>query len=559
MAMVADPTESARWLRVGDTFQGYVIEGAIGVGGMSEVYRARHAFLGHRVALKVLQLRRASNPRLVALATAEARALAQLRHENLVHVIDAGIAPGGIVWMVMPLLEGVTLRDYLWNSPELSVVDALRFCRDICDGVHAAHEAGIVHRDLKPENVFVTREQRVVVIDLGMAKFQDFGLATTGSGPPLGTVRYMSPEHMAGERVDGRTDVYAVAVMLHEMLAGEHPFGRGEDGEPLNNTQIGWAIMGRDPAPLRSLRPDVPAYVEDIVLRAMAKNREARPPTITALAGELRRARAEALAALAARGPRHVEAASKVADTPGQRQVYIPAQTEPERLPSPRMPSRRVVLAAADARPASETQPLGWSPGPSTPVTPLSPVPQATTEPLSPELAAWAAAQGRPVSVGQATGPIGQDVAEPDAESSSARVPTRAAGWFRPAVALEPAAPEVSLPRAARTTLPRWTARRGLVAVGAPVLAAVAYALLAGGVTGRSEGPAASPSGASAASAPSAIKPAASADFDAETPALPSASASASGAASAALPAAPRSPAARAPARNGEVHGAPKF
>jgi serine/threonine protein kinase len=278
-------------LPLGGRFQGYDIESILGVGGMSIVYRVRHHFLGRVQALKVLKMQHTQDKELRELALREALALARIQHTNLVSVTDAGLTDDGIVWMVMPLLEGCTLRDYMIRT-DLPLLEALRVAVETCDGVFSAHEHGIVHRDVKPENVFITKTYQVVVLDLGMAKFVDFGMSTTGKRRPVGTVRYMSPEQLLSERVDTRTDVYAIGMMLYEMIA-RHPFELAEDGVTrLDKMQMGMAHIHREPPALRSLAPSCPPAIAAIVHRAIAKDREQRFASVQALAGAIRGGRA---------------------------------------------------------------------------------------------------------------------------------------------------------------------------------------------------------------------------------------------------------------------------
>lgn len=311
-------------LKAGEVFHAYTIRGIVGVGGISEVYAAEHNFLGHTSAMKVLQLRHVANGRIVELARAEAIALSRIRHANLVQVVDAGITPRGEVWMCMPLLEGATLRDYLFKKPRPPILDVLRFARDIADGTRAAHEVGIFHRDLKPENVFITTRLETIVLDLGMAKFLDYGLQSTGEGRAVGTVRYMSPEHASGSKVDGRTDIWAIGVMMYEMFAGEHPFHRGEDGDPLPNLQVGLAIMTREPKPLTEVIPGFPQDVWELVRKAMAKNREDRHPTMQELAGAIRTVRKRIAGELAEAPEKFGPQEAPVASEPGTEHAYVP-------------------------------------------------------------------------------------------------------------------------------------------------------------------------------------------------------------------------------------------
>lgn len=349
------------WLPLGEAFQGYTVDEVVGVGGMSVVYRVHHDFLGKTAALKVLKIEHASDKKNLERARHEAVALSRLQHANLVPVLDAGMTTQGMVWMVMPLLDGLSLRDYL-NRRKPSLLEALRIAREVADGASAAHELGIIHRDLKPENVFVTREHQIIVLDLGMAKFQDFGLTTTGGRKAVGTVRYMSPEQLRSQGVDVRTDVYAVGMMLYEMIAG-HPFEWTEDGqERLDKYQMGIAQLEREPRPLREAAPDCPAPIAAMVHRAIAKDRHARFASMADFSRAIRTHGAAYEQELRS-NTRPGEPPPATWPTPGSAQRYVSAQTiDTPLLPAP-APSARVLLTTPEGAP--------------------TPVPHQGTEPLA--------------------------------------------------------------------------------------------------------------------------------------------------------------------------------
>jgi serine/threonine protein kinase len=333
-------------LAQGARFQSYVVRSLVGVGGVSEVYAAEHAFTGNPCAIKLLQLRHVGNQKLTELARAEALSLSRIRHQNLVPVTDAGMTEQGVVWMVMPLLDGVTLRDFVGIHGRLSPLDALRIARDIADGTAAAHEVGIIHRDLKPENVVLTKRGEVVVLDLGMAKFQDYGLQSTGGGKALGTIRYMSPEHVLGKKVDPRTDVYALGVMLYEMLAGEHPFHAGEDGLPLTNYQVGLAHLTREPRRLDAVAPGLAADVVALVHRALSKDPAGRPASMPELAQLARAARKRLVDEQGGEGVVPSEA--------GKRRAYVEPRSVPALVGGGPAESARVIAAGSATAPPRE-------------------------------------------------------------------------------------------------------------------------------------------------------------------------------------------------------------
>jgi serine/threonine-protein kinase len=272
----------------GDVVGPYAIAGLIGVGFMGEVFRAVHRDTGEVVALKCLQVRHLDNPDLVERARREAAALCAIRHANIVYVHEAGVTEGGVVWMAMELLAGRSLRRVVKeHGGGMPLSLALYYACEIADGVDAAHEHSIVHRDLKPENVHVTEKNEIRVLDLGTAKFFGHDMETTGRAQVFGTVPYMSPEHLAGERVDARTDVYALGMMLYEMIAGVHPF------KPYFESmlELGRAQLFQMPRPLFEVVPGLPGYAWSLVEKAIAKDREQRHMSMSEFARAIRRVR----------------------------------------------------------------------------------------------------------------------------------------------------------------------------------------------------------------------------------------------------------------------------
>lgn len=353
-------------LKPGQQFESYIIDTCIGIGGMSEVYSARHKFLQEPVAIKISRVQTERDPHLLEMAKLEAMSLSKMRHVNLVRVTDAGLTERGLVWMAMPLLEGMTLRAYMALKGALTEREALRIARDVCDGVAAAHEMRITHRDLKPENTFITTSAEVIVLDFGMAKFHDVGLTSTGKSAPGGTYRYMSPEHVEGKKVDARTDQYAVGVMLYEMLLGKHPFAEDEDGNPLNMAQLVSAHMHKLPTPLTTIMPGFRLETWEVIARAMHKDREQRFPSMVALAGALRDLAKRSPQPTAARGE-VIAPRAQVAHTPKKSvTAYVSAHPVAPYATEPLLPSRRVIATppqppAAAAPPLAHAAPEGAS------------------------------------------------------------------------------------------------------------------------------------------------------------------------------------------------------
>lgn len=248
----------------------------IGSGGMADVYEVEHVTLGRRLALKVLRQTAESNAALARRFNREARALSRITSEHVVSIFDYGILPEGHPFFVMELLRGQTLRAALDTEKKLTVVRACNLAIDICLGMHAAHQIGLVHRDLKPENLWLTRRddgrEACILLDFGVARVE--GAHTTSDGVLIGTARYMSPEQIGSDVAPGaESDVFALGVILYECLCGVSPFA----ADTLERTLF--RILNEAPRPLRDLVPDVPLELEQLLLRALDKQRSARFPS----------------------------------------------------------------------------------------------------------------------------------------------------------------------------------------------------------------------------------------------------------------------------------------
>jgi serine/threonine protein kinase len=274
-------------LDAGTTLGHYRILSHLGAGGMGEVYRALDTRLGRDVALKILPPALANDPARIDRFKQEARVVASLNHPHIVTLYSVEESDG-IHFLTMELVEGETLGARL-RSTGLPVAEVLDIAWAVADALTAAHSKNIVHRDLKPANVMITQDDRVKVLDFGLAKWNPESadsesedaerradaetMAQTGAGIVMGTVPYMSPEQVEGKTVDHRSDLFSLGVMLHEVTAGRRPFEGG------SAAALASSIL-RDPAPdLCARRPDIPQPFGDLVARCLEKNPDRRVQT----------------------------------------------------------------------------------------------------------------------------------------------------------------------------------------------------------------------------------------------------------------------------------------
>jgi tetratricopeptide (TPR) repeat protein/class 3 adenylate cyclase len=256
----------------------YVVRSLLGAGGMGLVYRARDERLGRDVALKFLPPHLSTEPAAKQRFLVEARAAAALDHPNVCTIHEIGETGDGQLFIAMPLYDGETLQSRL-NRGRLAFDEAVPIALQVARGLARAHARGIVHRDVKPSNVMRLADGTVKILDFGIAKFED--LALTGSGAHFGTVAYMSPEHVRGGTIDQRADIWALGILLHEMLTGARPFN-GNDRQEVTN-----AILTSEPRLVTTSHPDVPAGIDAILRRALAKLPEHRYPSMSPFAADL--------------------------------------------------------------------------------------------------------------------------------------------------------------------------------------------------------------------------------------------------------------------------------
>ena len=274
----------------------YKIIKKLGEGGMSHVYLAEDAVEGNaRYAIKVLSPALSQDENAMARLRREAELGGRLEHPNICHIIRMGETPERLVYIVMPYIEGEVLSDRNHRLGQLPIEEVVRWVNDISAGLQRAHQLQIVHRDLKPENVMIAHgrngEDRAVVMDFGLAKERRASpelAKLTATGIVLGTPEFMSPEQLRGKPLDGRTDVYSLALMTYEMLTGKLPFaGRTQQEMMINRLRT-------EPTPIRQIRPDLNFNdaIESVLNKGMARdvgNRYATAPEFaTALAAAAR-------------------------------------------------------------------------------------------------------------------------------------------------------------------------------------------------------------------------------------------------------------------------------
>jgi eukaryotic-like serine/threonine-protein kinase len=303
VTIARDAEADASGVLIGKKISHYRILEVLGGGGMGVVYKAEDLKLGRRVALKFLPSELASDPKAFGRIQREARAASALDHPNICAIYELG-EHDGQPFIVMQLLEGQTLREWIESAPNVSGTARLdeiaKFAVQIADGLEAAHQKNIIHRDIKPVNIFITNRGEAKILDFGVAKFLDTDasestvgngnveptgapsgspeLSLTQSRESLGTPSYLSPEQVRGERLDARTDLFSFGLVLYEMATGKRGFS-GSTATGIQNAVLHLPIV-----PARQLRPDIPLQLESIISKALQKDRTLRYQT----AGDIR-------------------------------------------------------------------------------------------------------------------------------------------------------------------------------------------------------------------------------------------------------------------------------
>ena len=362
---------------IGQTLDGrYRIEKVLGKGGMGVVYCATHVHIDSQFAVKVL------NPDLVANQSAierfrrEAKAAGRIQHPNAIQVTDFGVTPERVVYLVMEIAHGDSLRQLLNEAGAFDYRRAVEIMLQVCAAIEAAHQSGVIHRDLKPDNIVIWRvgaSERVKVLDFGIAKLRERRRATdtdapfelapheqgtlTEAGTLIGTPHYMSPEQCRAKELGPPSDIYSLGLILYEMLSGELPFN---DENPI---EVVFKQLKEAPRPLREISPTVPAPIERVVMRALEKDPARRQGSAADFARELQEAVREAAHT---RDEAPDVWRSEEARRPAAPAVETPRQ---ERIETPLLPGGRktVVQAKKSPSPPPDASPRTMVPEPPTP------------------------------------------------------------------------------------------------------------------------------------------------------------------------------------------------
>ncbi|HQR34084.1 MAG TPA: bifunctional serine/threonine-protein kinase/formylglycine-generating enzyme family protein [Blastocatellia bacterium] len=267
----------------------YRLDSLIGVGGMGDVYRATHIHIDTEFAVKLLKPEFVADQTAIKRFRLEAKAAGRIQHPNAVRVTDFGVTPENIVYLVMELVQGPSLRELIRNEKQLETLRAVNIVRQVCGAVDAAHRSGVIHRDLKPDNIIIETHgntERVKVLDFGIAKLREAKSDTflTQAGTIIGTPQYMSPEQCQGQSLDPRSDIYSIGIVLYEMLTGTVPF----DGE--STLQVVYNQLHLIPRSVKELSPQISEPLANVIMRALEKEPAERQSSAIQLSEELKQA-----------------------------------------------------------------------------------------------------------------------------------------------------------------------------------------------------------------------------------------------------------------------------
>jgi serine/threonine protein kinase len=351
-------------ISLGSVFAGHRIDGVAGRGGMGVVYKATHLALDRVVALKLIAPELSGDAQFRERFKQESMTAASIDHPNVIPIYDAGEEQGQL-YVTMRYVPGTDLRAQIEQHGALPPAEAASIISQIAAALDAAHARGLVHRDVKPANVLIEDRggtRQAFLTDFGLTKHAATDSGMTKSGMFVGTLDYIAPEQLQGEKVDARTDVYSLGCVLYQAVTGQVPYPR--DTEPSKM----WAHMGEDPPSVLSVRGDVPPAFEEVVKRAMAKKPEDRYPS----AGDLGRA---VLAATEDRQATQVERSVATGEAAPLHALPPPVVAMPSGPPTA-VPSAPAQTAGPGSMPVAPPPPPGFTPPPPPPP-PVTPQPQA--------------------------------------------------------------------------------------------------------------------------------------------------------------------------------------
>ena len=350
-SLLAEPIAESHIIPPAKLFSHYQIISLLGKGGMGEVYLASDTRLGRKTALKILPEKYTSEADLVARFEREARAASALNHPNILTVYEIGESEDSH-FIATEFIEGLTLRQRL-ETGAIPLKETLEICLQIAAALTAAHEAGIIHRDIKPENIMLRPDGYVKVLDFGLAKLIEASSvpddSTTQTGMIMGTPSYMSPEQARGQKVDHRTDIWSLGVLLHEMAVGTRPF-KGQ-----SRVDLMVSILEREPSPL----PDYfPLEFRKIVAKSLAKDPSQRYATAREFGLELKELRHQQEFASEIKNFTREAETTVIQNSPDTEKLSFAQITQPETISDPRRISESPVAVSANNKLASKLSPV---------------------------------------------------------------------------------------------------------------------------------------------------------------------------------------------------------